>query len=220
MPVSQGRNITGDAKDIKLGRHGHQLVTQALGKYTEQALAGDMYFASTVVAGLSIPINTTTTPNIMLWNPAGSGVDAILARYAASQVSGTTAGGQIGLMTVSTVPLLSAIASGSLITAFTDDVYGTNKFCARFNASNKSRVRSVSTAAGATITAGTWIKSLGMQYGAIITTSAVHTGSNFSYDFDGEMVLSPGTSVYVASSIASSALFQQTISWYEVPASI
>ena len=220
MPISQGRAVDGNPKDIKLGRHGHQLVTQALGKYTEQALAGDLYFASTVVAGLSIPLNTTTTPNVVLWNPAGSGVDAVLARYAASQVSGTTAGGQIGMMTVSTLPLNAGIASGSPITAFTDDIYGTNKFCARLNASNKSRVRSMTTAAAATIVAGTWIKTLGMQYGAIVTTSAVHTGSNFSYDFDGEMVLSPGTAVYFASSIASIALFQQTISWYEVPASL
>ena len=216
MPLSQGRAVDGLARDIKLGRHGHQAVNQAFGKYAEQALAGNFYYTSTVVAGLAVPINTTTAPRVMLWNPAGSGVDAVLARFTASQVSDTTAGGQFGLMTVGTTPQLAAVATGAQITAFADDVYGTNKWGGRLNAPNNSQVRSSSQGVN-TVVAGTWIKTLGQQYGAIVTTSAVHTGSNFHYDFDGDLVLPPGTAVYLASSIASIALFQTTLSWYELP---
>mgnify|MGYP001567934581 CR=1 FL=1 len=218
MPISQGRGVvSGQLADITLGRHGDQLASPLHGKYAEHALRGNLFYVSTVVSGLAIPINTTTAPVVMLWNPAGSDVDAVLGRYTASQVSGTTAGGQIGLMTVSTAELGAATATGALITAFNQSVVGTNLFAGRLNDGNKSKIKSSANGTN-TITAGTWIKSLGLQYGAIITTSAVHTGSNFIYDFDGEFVLPPGTSVYMASSIASVALFQQTLSWYEVPA--
>ena len=220
MPVNQGRGAAnGQVADIKLGRHGPQLVADYQGKYAEHALHGNLYWTSSVVAGLAIPIDTTTAPTVILWNPSGSGVDAVLGRFAASQASGTTAGGTIGLMSVSAEKLGAEQATAARITAFADDAYGTNVFSGRLNEGRRPRVKSSSQGTN-TISAGTWIKSLGMQFGAIITTSAVHTGSNFTYDFDGEVVLPPGSSVYIASNIASVALFQTTLSWYEVPATL
>lgn len=217
MPISQGRGRDGKVGDVALNPWGAQLVSQAHGKYADVALKGDLYYTSTVVAGLAIPIDTTTAPRVMLWNPSGSGVNAVLGKFHASQASGTTAGGTVGLMAVSTtVEVGSNIATGNLITSFAQDVFGTNVFNAKLNSGNRPKVKSSSQGTNA-ITAGTWIRTLGMQYGAIITTSAVHTGSNFSHDFDGEVVLPPGTAVYIASNIASVALFQTTLSWYEVP---
>ena len=219
MPISQGRSQSGEVKDVALGRHGDQLASPLHGKFAEVALRGNLYYASTVVAGLAVPIDTTTAPVVMLWNPGDSGVDAVLGRYAASQASGTTAGHVFGLMAVSTlVSVGSNIATGNLITAFAQNVLNTNVFNAKLNSGNRPKVKS-STQGTNTITAGTWIKTLGMAGGAIISTSAVHTGSNFLYDFDGEFVLPPGTAIYLASNVASVALFQQTLSWYEVPAS-
>ena len=216
MPTSQGRAPSGELKDVSLGKHGAQLSADQQGKYAEQALRGNLFYASTVVAGLAIPIDTTTAPLVMLWNPGDSGVDAVLGRYAASQASGTTANAQIGLMAVSTlVSVGSNIATGNLITAFAQNVLNTNVFNAKLNSGNRPKVKS-STQGTNTITAGTYLRTLGFYTGAIIATSAVHATS-FLYDFDGEVILPPGTAVYVASSVASSALFQQTWSWYEVP---
>ena len=219
MPTSQGRNwITRKVSDIPLGRYGDQLASPLHGKYFEHVQRGNLFYISTAVAGSAIPIDTTGGPTMMLWNPAGSGVDAVLGRYTASQASGTTAGGQIGLMSVSSGELDAATATGALINAFTQAAFGTAVFNGRLNNGNKPKIKSqIAAAATNAITAGTWIRSLGMFYGAIVTTSAVHTGSKFIYDFDGEVILPPGTAVYTASSIDSVALFQQTWSWYEVP---
>ena len=221
MPISQGRSkLSGQVADVALGAHGDQLASSLNGKYLEHVLRGNAFFASTVVAGLAVPINTTTAPEVMLWNPAGSGVDAVLVRYAASQSSGTTAGGSIGLMTpVVATKLLGGPATGGAITVYAENVLGTNVFNCKLNSGNRPKVKSSTQGTNTLGAAGVWIKSLGLQFGAIITTSAVHTGSNFVYDFDGEFVLPEGTAVYVASAIASVALFQQSWTWYEVPAS-
>ena len=142
----------------------------------------------------------------------------VLVRYAASQASGTTAGGQIGLMTpVVATKLLGGPATGAAITVYAENVLGTNVFNCKLNSGNRPKVKSSTQGTNTLAAAGVWIKSLGLQFGAIITTSAVHTGSNFIYDFNGEFVLPEGTAVYVASSIASVALFQQSLTWYEVP---
>ena len=217
MPISQGRGLDGKVADVKLGQSGAQLASWQHGKYAEQALAGNMFYTSTVVAGLAIPINTTTAPTVMLWNPSGSGVHAVLGRLHAAQASGTSAGGGVGLMAVSTaVEVGSTIATGNLITAFAQDVLGTNVFNAQLNGGNRPKVKSSSQGTN-TITAGTWIYSLGKYVGATISTSAAG-GITLTHDFDGDVVLPPGTAVYLAANIASVALFESTLSWYEIPA--
>ena len=218
MPISQGRGSDGKAADVALGRHGDQLASALHGKYAEQALRGNLFYASTVVAGLAIPISTTTAPTVMLWNPGDSGVDAVLGSYTAGQASGDAVGATIGLVAVSTlVSAGSNIATGNLITAFAQNVFNTNTFNAKLNSGNRPKVKS-STQGTNTITAGTWVRALGMGWNSAILT-ANSSGNVFVYDFDGQVVLTPGTAVHVAANAASVALFCQTISWYEVPAS-
>ena len=218
MPVSQGRGaVNGLVADVKLGRHGDQLASPLHGTYAEHTLAGRLFYTSTVVAGLAIPINTTTAPTVMLWNPSGSGVDAVLGKFAASQASGTAAGMVFGLMSVSnTVEAGSNIATGNLITAFAQDVLGTNVYAGKLNSGWRPRVKSSSQGTN-TITAGAWIKTLGIGVGGTITTSSI-VSPTLVYDFDGEFALPPGSAVYIASNVASVALFQTSLSWYEVPA--
>jgi len=220
MPISQGRGADGAVRDVALGKHHNaQLVSPAHGKYAEQALAGNLFWTSTVVAGLAIPIDTTTAPRVMLWNPGDSGVDAVLGTFTAAQASGTPAGGGWGLMAVSTtVSVGSNIATGNLITAFSQDVIGTNVFNAKLNSGRRPRVKSSSQGTN-TIAAGTWIYSMGIGVHAAVTTSTAVDIPPQIHDFNGLVVLPPGTAVYVAANIASVALFQTTLSWYEVPAS-
>jgi hypothetical protein len=218
MPISQGRNAAGNTVDVAAGALNQQIVGNLHGKYAEQALKGNLWYTSTVVAGLAIPINTTTAPLVMLWNPTDSGVDAVLGKFTAAQASGTPAGGAIGLMTVSTlVSVGSNIATGNLITAFAQDVTGTNRFNARLNSGSSPKVKSSSQGTN-TITAGTWVKSLGLALHAVVATTATTDAPMLTYDFDGDFVLSPGVAIYLASNVASVALYHQTLSWYEVPA--
>ena len=216
MPISQGRGRDGVTRDVALGQHGDVLASALHGKYAEHTLRGNHFYASTIVAGLAIPISTTTAPTVMLWNPGDSGVNCVLGRYSAGQVSGDAVAATIGLVAVSTlVSAGSNIATGNLITAFAQNVLNTNTFNAKLNNGNRPKVKS-STQGTNTITAGTWVKALGQGWNSILATS-VSSGNVFNYDFDGEVVLPPGTAVHVAASAASVALFAQTISWYEVP---
>ena len=217
MPISQGRGSDGRVADIALGKHGDALASALHGKYAEHTLRGEMFYASTIVAGLAIPISTTTAPTVMLWNPGDSGVDCVLGRYTAAQASGDAVAANIGLVAVSTlVSVGSNIATGNLITAFAQNVLNTNTFNAKLNNGNRPKVKS-STQGTNTITAGTWIKALGRGWNSALATSVL-SGNVFDYDFDGEFVLPPGTAVHVAASAASVALYSQTISWYEIPA--
>ena len=219
MPVSQGRSRSGESKDIRLGRHGDQLVSPAHGKYAEAVLNGTAFYASTVAGGVVLPLQTTLTPTVMIWNPSDSGVDCVLQRYVASHgsVDGPATRVVLGLVAVSTlVSVGSNIATGNLITAFAENVLNTNTFNAKLNSGNRPRVKS-STQGTNTITAGTWIKAIGGIGLAVATTSV--NAFTFNYDFDGEMVLPPGTAIHVATHLVSSMAFVQTLSWYEVPAS-
>ena len=218
MPVSQGRGaVNGQVADIKLGRHGDQLASALHGTYAEQTLSGRLFYTSTVVAGLAIPISTTTAPRVMLWNPSGSGVDAVLGRFQAAHASGDGVLFTFGLSAVSTtVEVGSNIATGNLITAFAQDVIGTNVFAGKLNSGWRPRVKSSSQGTN-TITAGTWVYSMGIYGGALVATTAV-VAPTFNHDFDGQIVLPPGTAVSVVGNAASVSLLNTTLSWYEVPA--
>ena len=216
MPISQGRNVaTGQDENISLGKYNDQLVSGLHGKYAAQAMSGNLHYMSTLVAGLAIPISTTTAPTVMLWNPPGSGVDGVLCRYTAGHASGDAVAGTIGLVSVSNFSLNAAVAGTSAVTVFADNVFGTNLFNAKHTGGQKAKIRNSSQGTN-TIIAGTWIKALGLDYHAVLSTSVV-AGSVFQYDFDGEVVLPQGTAVFVAANAASVALFAQTLSWYEVP---
>lgn len=81
------------------GKAGEGVVTELHGKYYNQNYRGNLFMISTVGAGLAIPVLTTTAPTMVLWNPLGSGKNAVLVRYAAANTnSGTAAAGAIFLM--------------------------------------------------------------------------------------------------------------------------
>ena len=66
MPISQSRvgpivNYQDNATPDQLaGKSGELVVTDLHGKWYEHAVRGNVYYVSTVVAGLAIPISTTT----------------------------------------------------------------------------------------------------------------------------------------------------------------
>ena len=212
MPISQGRNLAGVAQDVALGVQGQQLVADLHGKYYEQAKRGSLWYASTVVAGLAVPISTTTAPTVMLWNPDQSGVNAVLGRFTASYVSGTSVATSIGLSFAARAG--SIVATGAAITVFADNVVGTNTFNGLFGQGGVPKVRNSSQGTN-TVTAGTWFKTLLGESALIATTAMNPYGA--TYDFDGEVIIPPGVAIWVTGAAASGALLAQTLSWVEVP---
>lgn len=221
MPISQTRVTTAfsaqpgnSTPDHLSGFHGELVTADFAGKYYEQTARGNSFYVSTVVAGLAVPISTTTAPTVVLWNPSDSGYNAVLGRYTASYVSGTSVATSIGLNFKSRVGSVVDPVAGSSVEVFTQAALGTNLFNGILGGGNASRMRSAATATN-TVTAGAWLRTLLGESALIATTAMNPYGA--TYDFDGELILPPGVMIFATGAAASGALLAQTLSWVEVP---
>ena len=88
--------------------------------FTQQALAGQGFIGSTAAAGVAIPLTTATAQVFGLWNPAGSGVKAVLDKL--SLGIATLGTNIVAALNWSHLPNAGATigAAGAPITAFTD----------------------------------------------------------------------------------------------------
>lgn len=199
-----------DSLPFRQGRTGEQIVSALHGKYYEQAARGNVYFITTVAAGLAIPITSTTSPILVLWNPSGSGKNAVLLRYGAAYVSGTSIATAIGLMYVTNAG--NTVATGAVFTAFN----AATPFNGVLGSGNPSAMRSSAAGTNTLTTASTnWAITLAGE-SALIATTAMNPYS-VVYDFDGAIIVPPGVAVFPAGTAATGALLSQTLMWEEVP---
>ena len=201
------------AVDLQIDKDQFERLMEGLGsKHHSDALKGRVFSQTTTPLGVAIPIYTSVTPlGNALWNPAGSGVNVELINYNASRVSGVEAFGAIGLMARKVAQ--SAIATGSQITAFAE----TTPVNGMIGGGLASRVKS-SNAGTCTITAGVaaeYVRNLFAMLPVIDTTAAESPLKEV--DFDGTVIVEPGVLVWVAATVASVALFAQTLTWKEIP---
>lgn len=202
-----------------------QLLADSLhGKYFQAATGGRLFSITTTPLGVAIPIYTSTAPvGNLLWNPDGSGVNAVLVSYSASIVSGVGVQGAIGLMArngagsaVATAAVLSAFAEsrpvGANLTGIVSTLVAAGKGDDRV-----SRVRA-SAAGTNTLTtapiAAEYIRNLMVMP---VNSAAVGQPVPEIYEFEGRVIVPPGTIVWVAATLASVALYAQTLEWEEVP---
>ena len=203
------------------GDEGQLVVDQMHGKYYQANQKYGVFSSSNTPLGTAIPIYTAVTPlGNVLWNPQGSGVKAVLAKYTAARASGTAAVFSVGLMARNGMG--SVIATGAQITAFAETTpingkLGLVNSIAGTGGGPTSRIKS-SRAGTVTVTAGVaaeWVETLG---GTGIEADATANGiSLINHDFDGRIEVYPGTMVWLAATLASVALYATTIGWYEVP---
>ena len=220
MPISQVRvgpltnNPDNSTPDQLAGKSGEIIVSDLHGKWYQQAVRGNVYYMSTVSAGLAIPIDTTTAPRVMLWNPTGSGKNAELIRFSAAQVSGTAVATPVGLQGIANVG--SSTAGTSAISAFAQNVFGTNTYNAVFGGPNNSAMKSSSQGTNTVLAVTAWLHTM-FGTSAMVSTSQANNPHQLVYDFDGTFVLAPGNAIFVTATAASVALFAQTLVWAEVP---
>ena len=193
---------------VRAGSEGQVIFGQLHGAHFEAAKRGKVFIASTVVAGLAVPISTTTAPTVALWNPSSSGKLVIPISYAAAYVSGTTVAGAIGLSYavgagdgVSTGAIFSAFAKSTPLAARVGDVAANKAF--------------VSVAGTNTLTAaGTWFYTMFQEFAAVAATAIAATPT--VHVFDGTLMVPPGAAIWATGSAASGALLAQTLVWEEV----
>lgn len=205
---------TGGNSEPELSADNAQLVQDLHGKHYEDCLAGRVFSHAPTPLGLAIPIYTATglAGGMPIWNPSNSNVNVELISVSTAYGSGTSAYAAVGLM--HRRGLLSAIASGSEITAFAE----TTPVNGLLGAGLASQVMS-SNAGTCTVTAGVaeeWVRTL-FSLNLEAATGTAHGVVTATYSFDGTVIVPPGSMVWLGATLASVALYVSAIVWKEIP---
>lgn len=199
-----------EISNLPLNADGSLFMGGSHGKYYEAASKGRVFIQTTTPLGLAIPIYTATAPRIALFNPKGSGRNAVLLRLAANRASGVTVAFTAGFMRV--VNVGATAATGAPVTVFGQ----TDPFNALVGGGQASHM--LSTASGTVTTtagvAGDFFYSLFHSY-AGVDASAINDNP-IVHDFDGAVIVPPGVMVWLAASVASVALYATSLMWEEV----
>lgn len=173
-----------------------------------QTLAGNVYTGATAAAGVAVPAYNATGQTFGIWNPLGSGVEVILIGLDLGIATATTpVVAAFGLSVLTNAG--SQVATAAPITAFTA---GT-PVNLRLGLGKPSNIKF--TPSAATITAPTFLKSLGLSFA---TTTAANGFGFAHYDFNGAITIPPGVYVGLGGSAAQSGtVIQASIDWMEVP---
>ena len=184
------------------GPEGEQIAAENHGKWYHRARAQQLFVGSTLIAGTTIPVNAASlVSTFTLLNPVGSGVTVELARYMLGLAGTTTAViGNIGLAYQTNG---AALASLTALTPVGMPLNG--------GIPSRCNLYSAATYTGTP----TFLMSMGISFG---TTGANPGPSPTNYfDFDGTVVISPGTSLTVVGNVAQTQPMSQAFVWAELP---
>lgn len=191
---------------------GAKLVSDAHAKQYNYAKAGALFHGCSVIAGNSLPIYSTTAPVFALWNTSTS-ANLVLLSFRLGYVSGTAVPapvlytwGQVGTTVGVPVAAFNSVASTRWLVP---GLLGGSQGASRASFSN---------AATNTIVALTNQIPSNMSY---LTTTAATTsgppGTIMQEDFEGSIILTPGTFFFPSALLASVSLFTMRLTWAEVP---
>lgn len=172
---------------------------------------GRLYVGTQAAAGTVLPIFSNTTQQCGLFNPAGSNVNIVPVRLNMTYVDTTGAAG--GFCLGYRTGLAGSIATGAVggLTA------ATTVTPVALNLSGKLS-KGIFMSAAITTTAPAVLMQLGINQTVLTAATTSSPQWLASYDFNGELVLTPGTAIFVAGNIATLAKFVCSISWAEVDA--
>ncbi len=186
------------------------------GKYYPETAAGRVFIGSTIAAGKAIALSTATSvTGACLWNSSTTH-NAVLLRATAGFTSGTIALGEYGL--AGDVDLGFAEATGAPMAAFTEGVFGTDFKNALMGRGNGSAMKF---SPGATATTLTAASEALLWFGAThaSATATAQGGTLIDFDFDGQVIVTPGSAVWFCGSVAQTALITTSLVWAEIPLS-
>lgn len=180
------------------GGDGEVIAAELHGKWYTAALNGRLFIGSTAAAGTTIPASNATAATFMLYNPIGSAKNLELVRYNLGVNNATlvVAAIQLGIISGLTVAPTS-------VTALT---------------SRSALVGGTGTAVGIIASVATLAAAATSFYHMLSVSATSGLGPNFTHDFDGSIVLTPGSLVHVTGTAAQSQAHAQTFLWAEWPA--
>jgi len=185
------------------GKAGELLAAEIHGPYYTAAYRGAVQWVTTATAGTTIPVQAASLASTFtIWNPAGSGKNLELITYSAAFEAAT--------MVVSDVSLYfqSNATTPTNLTALTIRAGLLGAGLASI-----ASAYSVATLVGAI--------TIGPSLFGPTTTQSVAGGSSgpalFRYDFNGTILVPPGTIITTAGNAAQSQAAKQTLIWAEWP---
>lgn len=176
---------------VRSGRSGEVVVTEVHGKYYETNYRGGLYWA-TMTAGVIFPAPGATAANVMtLANPAGSGKNLVLVSFDMifTVIPGTPLTGLYGLF-VNNNPIAAAV-TGTAIAPQSGIIGSALAPVAKpFSTSTLPVAPSLLIPFGAKAT------------GEVATAVPITGVPSFHIDFDGRVILAPGTAITPQQTVA------------------
>jgi hypothetical protein len=175
------------------------------------AKQGKIFTGNIAAAGVVLPIYSNNTQQCGLWNPAGSDVDLVILRIALTYVDTTAAA--TGFVLGHLTGLGSGVATGTAITAFTETTPKSDYQGISASSVAKFGQGATLTVVGASVTIK---RNLGLNQ--LVTTAADATTVPWKteFNFDGDLVVTPGEAVFLAGNIAQLTKWAGGITWAEI----
>lgn len=212
--VGQLTALDGVQNNLRQGRTGEIILSQAHGRYYEQTSRGQLFTltlsATTtgIAAGNLLGAAAAASTNFAIWNPIGSGFNLSITKCMIGLISGTLATG----------PLYHAVIQTSNPTINT---VSTNGVAYNNLVGGKSPVaRYVAVAAGTALTGGSApvvLRTMNLTFSA--AAFAAPAGANTLADLpDGDLIIPPGYGwVPQFSAAGTSVLNSYSVTWEEIP---
>lgn len=182
-------------------------------KYYNTTINGNMFVGQSVTpkTGILLPISDSTSPTFGLWNPAGSGKNAVLVKLALGFVS--TTGAPASVLYNNLAGAGSVIGTAAPISAFTSTA-STNPLLGG-GINSVMRFTGVAAATNTLTAAGTSFATMGVSQ--LTTTGATTSAPMYTAvdEIDGKIIVAPGNFFYVTGSAAPLSLFNCTLWWEE-----
>ncbi len=187
-------------------------------------IAGRVFTQQTSPLGLALPLYTTTVAGttgicgMPIWNPPSSNRNVELLEVSVAYASGTAGSGGVVIMGV---PLTALGAAGPVTALLT-----TTPINQLLGGGSASKVLSSNSNAASNLTmtaAGTTLPPSSTAAGPVRTLAGINaetTGTPAgtiiaSYDFKGSLVVAPGYFIYLACTVATTALYVSSVTWKE-----
>lgn len=182
---------------------GNAVISQSQGRYGKLAYDGNLFWASTAAAGVTIPISSATAPTFTLFNGIGSTVNLQLLWIS------------MGITVVTSVasPILLAFSSGLTAATVPSSTTARAVQNAKLGAGNPG-VGQFFTAA--TITAATTFINIG-QVTATNATAGNSLGAWFNQELFGSIVLPPASFIHVCGTAAQTSPTTISLLYAELP---
>lgn len=203
------------------GKQGDAVTAQMHGTYFTQTYRGNCFWGSTAAAGLTLGLVTTSGAIValLLWNPQGSGKNAVLMACTITGTTAATTADGYGYAFIPKAGASTGLAGAAPFTVFTQIT------ATRGNSiiGQTGQLGSVCLlGSGATTTATTGQPLFIRAFGASIGTGAITAFSvmpSIREDFDGTLIIPPDTAFLVGTTITTSGqtATQVSLTWLEVP---